>query len=196
MRPVYPKHVLQKLVVLLLAMASVAWAAAPQFSGQKRIGLTTGDQWEPAVAADGSGHIYALYPQYGRVPNCDDCSVPTMLLVVSNDNGKTWQAPRVMLAAGSGQFDAQIAVDPADRHTVFAAWLENKKREVILAKSSRLRRELVFHYRRPQRRRTRQARPRCPRPKRLRGLQSRRRSLGRSLAGWRPQLYAVARQRR
>ena len=134
-RPVYSKLATAFLALVALALASPAWAA-PQLSLQKRIGLTTGDQWEPAVAADASGHIYALYPQYGPVPNCAGCSVPTMLLVVSADNGKTWQAPRVMLAAGSGQFDAQIVVDPADRRTIFAAWLENKKREVILAKSS------------------------------------------------------------
>lgn len=126
-----------KLVVLLCALTSLA-AATPapgQFSAQKRIGLTTGDQWEPSVAADGSGRLYVLYPHYGRVPDCKDCRVPTMLLVVSNDNGKTWQAPRVLLEAGSGQFDAQIVVDPADRHTVYAAWLQTGKRAVMLAKS-------------------------------------------------------------
>ena len=130
MRPVY-----SKLVILLFSLASVAWAAAPQFSGQKRVGLTSGDQWEPAVAADGSGRIYVLYPHYGRVADCKGCRVPTMLLVASNDNGKTWQTPHVMLESGSGQFDAQIAVDPADRRTVYAAWLQNGKRAVMLAKS-------------------------------------------------------------
>ena len=124
-----------KLVVLLFALASLAWAASPQFSGQERVGLTTGDQWEPAVAADGSGRVYVLYPHYGRVPDCKGCRVPTMLLVASNDNGKTWQPPRVMLESGSGQFDAQIAVDPADRRTVYVAWLQNGKRAVMLAKS-------------------------------------------------------------
>ncbi len=126
-----------KLVVFLLALASLAWAApAPaQFSGQKRVGLTTGDQWEPSVAADGAGRIFVLYPHYGKVADCKGCRIPTMLLVASNDNGKTWQAPRVMLESGSGQFDAQIAVDPADRHTLYAAWLQDKKRVVMLAKS-------------------------------------------------------------
>ncbi len=109
MRPVYSKLVasklaVSKLVVLLLALSSLAWAAAPQFSGQKRVGLTSGDQWEPAVAADGSGRIYVL-------------------------------TPHVMLESGSGQFDAQIAVDPADRRTVYAAWLQNGKHAVMLAKS-------------------------------------------------------------
>ena len=132
---VYMRSACLKLVVVLFALASVAWAASPQFSGQKRVGLTSGDQWEPAVAADGSGRIYVLYPHYGRVPDCKGCRVPTMLLVASNDNGKTWQTPHVMLESGSGQFDAQIAVDPADRRTVYAAWLQNGKRAVMLAKS-------------------------------------------------------------
>jgi len=129
------RSVWSKLAITLCVLATVAWAAPPQFSGQKRVGLTSGDQWEPSVTADGSGRIYVLYPHYGQVPDCKDCSVPTMLLVASVDNGKTWQTPRVMLETGSGQFDAQITVDPADRHTVYAAWLQNGKRAVVLAKS-------------------------------------------------------------
>jgi len=132
---VLPKRVFPQLAVLLFALASVAGAATPQLSGQRRVGLTSGDQWEPAVAADGSGRIYVLYPHYGQVPDCKGCRVPTMLLVASNDNGKTWQTPHVMLESGSGQFDAQIAVDPVDRRTLYAAWLQNGKRMVMLAKS-------------------------------------------------------------
>lgn len=124
-----------KLAILVLAVSAMAWAAPPQFSAQRRLGLTTGDQWEPAVAADGSGHIYVLYPQYGRVPNCDDCHVPAMLLLTSNDNGKTWQPPHVMLVSPSGQFDAQLAIDPVDHHTLFAAWLDDRKHDVIVARS-------------------------------------------------------------
>jgi hypothetical protein len=124
-----------KLVVIVLAVAGLAWAAPGQFSVQKRIGLMAGDQWEPALSADGSGHIYVLYPHYGKVPDCSQCTAPIMLLVVSNDNGKTWQPPQVMLESRSGQFDPQIVVDSADRRTLYAAWLQNKKRVVMLAKS-------------------------------------------------------------
>jgi|SRR5579862_1510871 len=124
-----------KLVVFLCVLTSVAWAAAPQFSAQKRVGLLTGDQWEPAVAADGSGRVYVLYPHYGRLRDCKDCRIPTMLLVASADSGKTWQAPHVMLESDSGQYDAQIVIDPSDRHTVYTAWLQNHKRAVMLAKS-------------------------------------------------------------
>ncbi len=40
--------------------------AAPQggFTPQARLGFTSGDQWEPAIAADRFGHVYMLYPQY------------------------------------------------------------------------------------------------------------------------------------
>jgi BNR repeat-like domain len=129
------RPVFLKFVVVVLALANLAGAAPAQFAVQKRIGLTAGDQWEPALSADGAGHIYVLYPHYGPVPDCPDCTAPTMLLVVSNDNGKGWQPPRVMLDSGSGQFDPQIVVDPVDRRTVYAAWLQNKKRVVMLAKS-------------------------------------------------------------
>lgn len=129
------KSSLLKLGILVLALASAAWAAPPQFSAQRRVGLTTGDQWEPSVAADGSGRIYILYPHYGVLPSCKECKVPAMLLFTSADNGKTWQSPRVMLESGSGQFDAQIVVDPADRHTLYASWLQGGKQQVMLAKS-------------------------------------------------------------
>lgn len=131
----YLKQALLKFVMLWFALASLAWAAPPQFSAQGRIGLTNGDQWEPSVAADGAGRIFVLYPHYGKVPDCANCRVPTMLLVASNDNGKTWQSPHVMLNSGTGQFDAQIAVDPIDRHTLYAAWLQDRKRTIILARS-------------------------------------------------------------
>jgi BNR repeat-like domain len=124
-----------KLMVMLFVLASAAWAATPQFSAQERVGLLTGDQWEPSVAADGAGRIFVLYPHYGKVADCKSCRVPTMLLVTSNDNGKNWQSPRVMFESASAQFDAQIAVDPVDRHTLYAAWLQDKKHTVMFARS-------------------------------------------------------------
>jgi hypothetical protein len=124
-----------KFVVVLCVLATVAWAAPPQFTAQTRVGKNNGDQWEPSVAADGAGRIYVLYPNYGHVPDCKGCHVPTMLLLTSNDNGKTWQTSRVMMESGSGQFDPQIAVDPVDRRTLYAAWLQDKKRTVMLGRS-------------------------------------------------------------
>ena len=121
---------------LLMALATAQAAlAVPNFTPQQRVGYTTGDQWEPAMAADGHGHIYILFPQYGAVSDCPACTAPTMALVVSNDNGLSWQAPHALVASSTGQFDPQIVVDPVDRQTVYASWLQNYKRDVMVARS-------------------------------------------------------------
>ena len=87
------------------------------------------------MAADGFGHVYVLYPQYGRVPGCRKCPLPSMVLVVSNDRGTTWQPPREITPPGTGQFDPQIVVDAIDHRTVYAAWLQRKKLDMVVAKS-------------------------------------------------------------
>lgn len=131
----YSHYVIAIVVVLSAVLAPSALAATSGFSPQTRLGFTVGDQWEPAIAADGSSHVYILYPQYGTVPKCPSCALPTMILVISNDNGQTWQAPRPISPGGSGQFDAQIVVDPLDRRTVYASWLQNNKSDTVVAKS-------------------------------------------------------------
>jgi hypothetical protein len=121
---------------LLMALATAQVAlAVPNFSPQRRVGYTTGDQWEPALAADGRGHIYILFPQYGPVTDCPACTVPTISLMVSNDNGLSWEAPRALVASSTGQFDPQIVVDSVDHQTVYASWLQNNKRDVMVARS-------------------------------------------------------------
>jgi hypothetical protein len=105
------------------------------FAPQSRRGYTVGDQWEPAIAADGYGTIYVLYPQYLGVPGCPSCPSPTMILQVSRDHGSTWGAPRQIAPPGTGQFDAQIAVDPVDGRTAYAAWLQNGKSDTVVARS-------------------------------------------------------------
>jgi hypothetical protein len=124
------------MAVLSLLVVPVALAANSSFTPQARLGFTQGDQWEPAIAADGFGHVYVLYPQYGTVPGCNKCVLPSMTLVVSDDNGLTWQPPREITSHASGQFDPQIAVDSADHRTVYAAWLQNDNTEAIVAKSA------------------------------------------------------------
>src|SRR3990170_1555317 len=65
-------------------------SASGQFAPQARLGFTSGDQWEPAIAADPLGHVYILYAQYLGVPGCPECDSPTAILQISQDNGATW----------------------------------------------------------------------------------------------------------
>ena len=111
-------------------------APAGGFTPQVRLGHTAGDQWEPAIAVDRFDHVYVLYPQYLGVPGCGTCPSPTMILVISADGGATWAAPRQITPPGSGQWDAQIVVDPVDGRTVYAAWLQNGKSDTVVAKST------------------------------------------------------------
>ena len=122
-------------LALMLVLTTTAALAVPGFTPQTRLGYHTGDQWEPAIAADGRGHIYVLYPQYGAVPDCAACRAPSMALQVSNDNGVTWQPSKAMQPFSSAQFDPQIVVDPVDRQTVYASWLQNDKRDIMVARS-------------------------------------------------------------
>jgi hypothetical protein len=112
--------------------------ASPGSTPQTRLGYTSGDQWEPAIAADRFSHVYVLYPQYLGVPGCSECFSPTMILQISSDRGATWAAPKVIHVAGAtaGQYDAQIVVDPIDGRTVYAAWLQNAKSDTVVAKSN------------------------------------------------------------
>jgi hypothetical protein len=130
-----PRTVQKLALVVGLALTATAALAAPDFMPQTRLGYRTGDQWEPAIAADGRGHVYVLYPQYGAVPDCPTCTAPSIALVVSDDNGVSWQPSRALLPFSTGQFDPQIAVDPVDRQTLYASWMQNNKRDIIVARS-------------------------------------------------------------
>ena len=130
-----PRTVQKLALVVWLALAATAALAAPDFMPQTRLGYRTGDQWEPAIAADGRGHVYVLYPQYGAVPDCPTCTAPSIALVVSDDNGVSWHPSPALLPFSTGQFDPQIAVDPVDRQTVYASWMQNNKRDIIVARS-------------------------------------------------------------
>jgi len=129
------RHALVFCLALLLAPFLRAAVGGTGFSAQTRLGYQTGDQWEPAIAADGYGHVYVLYPQYGRMPICPDCPLPSMTLLVSNNNGGSWLPPRQITSHLTGQFDPQIVVDPADHRTVYAAWLQNRNMDALVAKS-------------------------------------------------------------
>ena len=112
--------------------------AAVGFTPQTRLGFSAGDQWEPAIAADRNGHVYLLYPQYQGVPGCPTCFSPTLILQISSDRGANWATPVQIHPAGasSGQWDAQIVVDPVDGQTIYTAWLQNGKSDTVVAKST------------------------------------------------------------
>ena len=122
-------------LLLLSFFLAGAAAAVSTFTPQMRLGYQTGDQWEPAIAADDHAHLYVLYPQYGAVPNCPSCTAPSISLLISDDGGVTWQGSRPLLPFGTGQYDPQIVVDPQDHQTVYASWLQNDKRDVVVARS-------------------------------------------------------------
>ena len=132
----HPRLVQTFALCLFLTLATAQAAlAVPNFTAQRRVGYSNGDQWEPALAADGHGHIYILFPQYGPVTGCAACTAPSVALLTSNDNGVTWETPHPLLPSSTGQFDPQIVVDPLDRQTVYASWLQNNKRDVMVARS-------------------------------------------------------------
>jgi hypothetical protein len=131
-----PRFALWLLIAFSMAQTVLAAASpAANFSPPRRVGYSSGDQWEPALAADGQGHLYILFPQYGAVADCRACATPTISLLVSNDNGMSWGAPHSLAPSFTGQFDPQIVVDPVDRQTVYASWLQDNKRDVIVARS-------------------------------------------------------------
>ena len=86
------------------------------------------------MATDGHGHIYILFPQYGPIPECPACVAPTMVLLTSSDNGISWDSPRTLLTSATGQFDAQVKVDPVDRQTLYASWMQGMH-DIVVARS-------------------------------------------------------------
>src|SRR5689334_14260296 len=114
LRGPFMKHTLLLLVLLGVTTSALAAGPGTGFTPQVRIGFGVDDGWEPAVATDSFGHVYVLYPQYVNYPGCNTCPSPTMALVISNDSGATWQTPKIIGDPGTGQYDAQIAVDPLD----------------------------------------------------------------------------------
>jgi hypothetical protein len=128
---------LQKFVICFLfslILTANAALADSGFTAQRRLGYDQGDQWEPALATDAHGRIYILFPQYGPIPQCPGCIAPTMALLASSDNGITWDSPHPLLISSSGQFDAQIKVDPVDGQTLYASWMQGAH-DIVVARS-------------------------------------------------------------
>lgn len=114
-------------------------AKAPGFMTQVRLGYAAGDDWEPALATDTAGHVYALYKHYdvSGQTTCSSCD-RHLLLQVSADNGRTWDAPVPIdpEPVVGGQYDPQLAVDPVDGRTVWASYLQNSKSSIAVTHST------------------------------------------------------------
>jgi BNR repeat protein len=133
-------------VIMMAALAPGAGIAAlasdqgsVRFSLQHRVGFTSGDDWEPAIAADRFGHEYVLYKHYdvpggGTCPACD----VHLLVQRSSNGGRSWTAPRAIapVAVDGGQYDPQIAVDAVDGRTVWASFLQNANSVIGVVEST------------------------------------------------------------
>ena len=127
---------------LLLIGVGSAPAAPPGSSFPERLGFQAGDDWEPSIAADRFGHVYAFWNHYTPTggapdPSCPECPSPHMELQVSSDGGRTWSQPRALLPnATVRQDDPQIVVDPVDGRTVYAGFMMGDKSSMFVAKST------------------------------------------------------------
>jgi hypothetical protein len=102
-------------------------APAPGWAGE-RIVNRTGDDWEPAIAADPNRpYVYILHNRFGGEPACpSNCPDPAMILHVSKDGGTTWAAERYLCECRRvhGQHDPLIEVVPETSH-VYAVWMND-----------------------------------------------------------------------
>lgn len=131
--------VIALLAVLQAPALAVNADEATHFSPQHRVGFAGGDDWEPAIAADSHGHVFVLYKHYdvpGK-PTCTGCD-RHLLVQVSDDGGRTWDAPRPIAPGpdGGGQFDPQIAVDPLHDSTVWASFLQGNVSRIAVVRST------------------------------------------------------------
>ncbi len=134
-------------LVLVCALAVGVPASAgpgPTFTAPVRLGFQHGDDWEPAIAADRSGHVYAAWSHYVGYagvasgdpdPSCPTCASPHTVLQVSGDSGKTWSEPRALWPSTDRQDDPQLVVDAADGRTVYAAFMQDDKSSEYVARS-------------------------------------------------------------
>ena len=102
---------------------------SPGWAGE-RIVNRTGNDWEPAIAADPNApFVYILHNRTGGKDVCaNGCPDPAMILHVSGDGGVTWQPERFLCRCkGVGaQWDPLIEVVP-DTGDVVAVWMNGYK---------------------------------------------------------------------
>ncbi len=109
---------------------------APGWAGERLVN-DTGDDWEPAIAADPNApFVYILHNRYGGQDACPNgCPDPAMILHVSGDGGKTWRPERFLCRCKgvNAQYDPIIEVVP-DTGDVVAVWMN--RFEIQFSRSS------------------------------------------------------------
>ena len=112
-------------IVSLAALSLTAQAAGGgSFATPLVMGFPSGDDWEPAVASDGLGHVYVLSTHFGGVPGCAGCADPTILVQVSADGGATFAAPMPLVVSPDSQYDPQVKINESG--AVFVSYLLGK----------------------------------------------------------------------
>ncbi|HEV2608242.1 MAG TPA: hypothetical protein VGT79_09705 [Xanthomonadaceae bacterium] len=119
-------------LVLSVAIPGIAQAGVTSF----RIGDNTGEDWEPAILADGS-HVYALWPHYAATTYVDSSGATCMpfkgagkfttssymYFQSSSDGGSTWGPVTIPRCPVQGNdVDAQLAVGA--NHRLYAAYMD------------------------------------------------------------------------
>ena len=77
----------------LLLLVATCELAQTVFNTNVRVGYQGGDNWEPSILADDSGHLYVVFYQEPDSPvSCSGC-LNHMLVQRSDDGGNTWTSP-------------------------------------------------------------------------------------------------------
>jgi len=138
--------------VLSIALSAALLVLAPAAGAQasfavQRLGYCGGDDWEPTVAADASGHVYVLITHYAGDTTCDPASGlnnSRIMIQVSDDGGKTFSSPQAVSDDPGGiaypsQADPSLAVDSSTGavYVSFLAYgLNGGHTDVYVAKST------------------------------------------------------------
>ena len=116
-------------LTLLAFLAIVPGAAgAGGWTAPVALGYSGGDDWEPAIAADGSGHVYVLWKHYSVGTDCGAPCDRKETLQTSADGGRSWSAPQVFDPLVG--YDSQVEVDPLNENVVWASYLSGTKNTV------------------------------------------------------------------
>jgi BNR repeat-like domain len=109
-------------VAVLLGPSGPARAS---FTPEVKFSAHQHDDWEPAIAADDSGHVYWATTRYGGRKACKTCPDPAIVYRRSDDNGFTWSEPRFLCRCPGveGQHDPVLVAD--DQGRVFAVWMND-----------------------------------------------------------------------